>query len=443
MSELSRPGDQAWEQSETGEQREILKGPFFWLTAFYFIYCARTQDYIGALSHLPLAKFAGLLAALGLALSAGRTRRRFKDLPKESVYLLLLIAVLFASAFVSPVSRADALFNTLDFAKVYIAWVLTFLLVTSFARLRRIIFIQASSVAIVSLAALVKGHSVPRLFGVIGGFYSNPNDLAFGIVLSIPFCLAFLFNSKSVLTKIIWCLAILVMAITLFKTASRAGFIDLLVSGAVCLWYFGVKGKRHAMIVATLVLGVLILALTGGPLFERFTAISTGEGNAYGSYVERRMLMTLAVKATLHYPILGVGAQNFEAYSGLWRNVHVAYLQIAAEGGIPGLVFYLLFFSRGFANLKRLGKVGKLDREMSIFVGASWASLIGFVVGACFAPEVYQFFPYFTVCYTSVMLAMVEERNRAGVTAVSPAANRRLADFYLNRGRSRVFDPAR
>jgi len=443
MSTLSRFGDRPWGKIEPEKKAKVLKAAFFWLAAFYFVYCARIQDYVTALAYVPLAKISGVFAALSLVLSAGKTQRRLSELPREASYLFLLIAVLFASAVVSPVSRGDAFFNTLDFSKVYVGWILTFLLITTFQRLRLIVLIQVGSVALVSVAALVKGHSVPRLLGVIGGFYSNPNDLAFGIVLSIPFCLALLFISKNILTRIVWSCAILMMAITLFKTASRAGFIDLVISGAVSLWYFGVKGKRRSLVVVVVLVGVLILAVAGGPLFDRFSAISSGEGNAYGSYAERRMLMILAVEGTLRHPLLGVGAQNFVAYSGLWRNVHVAYLQIAVEGGIPGLILYLLFFARGFANLKRLSAVKDLDESMKIFIGASWASLIGFVVGACFAPEVYQFFPYFAVCYTSVMVALVEERRPVAVPAVSSSPKQRLADFYLNRGRSRAYYPAR
>ena len=36
--------------------------------------------------------------------------------------------------------------------------------------------------------------------------------------------------------------------------------------------------------------------------------------------------------------------------------------------------------------------------------------MIGFVIGALFAPEAYQFFPYFAVAYTSALVAMIKER---------------------------------
>src|ERR1035438_6040198 len=99
----------------------------------------------------------------------------------------------------------------------------------------------------------------------------------------------------------------------------------------------------------------------------------------------------------------------------------MTYLQIGVEGGIPAMVLYLMFFWCGFKNLKILRKTPNLDQHTILFVGALHSSLIGFVVGALFAPEAYQFFPYFAVAFTATLLQTVKERElEAGTTAVPP-----------------------
>lgn len=395
-------------------KREPLAGAFFWLSAFYVVYCARPEDWLPVLAYIPLAKISAVFALLSLLMSAGRSKRRFGDLPREAHYFFGMIGLLFVAAVFSPVWKGGAFFKTLDFAKAPIAWVMTFLLITTFARLRRIIFIQSASVALIALVSIVKGHSHPRLEGVIGGIYSNPNDLAFAIVLSLPFCFAFLLSTRSLPRKAAWAGAMLVMCTALFMTASRAGFIDLVVTGAVCLWLFGIKGKRLYLVAAAAVLVLLVGFAAGGRLKDRFVAISGNdldsgiEVSAHGSYEQRRHLIVESIKATAHYP-LGLGLGNFVSYNGTWREVHVSYLQIAAEGGIGAFVLYLLFFSRGFDNLKRLRRLPVSDPEIEIFSGALYATLIGFVVGAFFAPEAYQYFPYFAVAYTSVLLAIARD----------------------------------
>jgi O-antigen ligase len=422
---------------QSPEKKESFSAAFFWLTAFYFVYCARPADLIPGLGVIPLAKITGALAVLSLFLSIGRTTRKLKDLPKEAFYLLFLVILLFVSALLSPVWRGGAFFMVLDFAKVCVAWIATFLLVTTLRRLRRIIFLQSASVALISLAAMAKGRSVPRLEGVIGGFYSNPNDMAFAIVLSIPFCLAFLLSARGVLRKGAWSLAIVVMTVALMLTASRAGVIDLAISGVVLLWHFGVKGKRPYLIVGAIVLIVGSLLLAGKDLAVRFNGLfesgnSAEQDSAHESYEERRLLMTKAFEAITRHPILGVGAGDFVVYSGLWREVHVSYLEIAADGGIPVLILYLMFFARGFVNLRALSQRRDLDDETVLFMGALKSSLVGFVVGACFAPEAYQFFPYFTVCYTSVLWMMARERELSMVPEVvrSSSIHRHFAKAY-------------
>jgi hypothetical protein len=423
------------------------KGAFFWLSAFFVVYCARPEDWVPGLKYFPLAKITAILAIWGLFNALGRTKRTLKDLPKEARLLLIMIGLFYVGAFLSPVWRGGAVTRTIDFSKVYVAWVLVFLLITTFDRLRRIIFIQAFSVVVVCAAALVKGHSTPRLEGVLGGIYSNPNDLAFAIVLSMPFALAFMVTAKNALIKVLWLVGILVMAVAIFETASRAGFIDLIISGSVTLYFFAIKGKRPYLIVATGLIGVVIMAAAGGKLFDRFAALSGGsttEQSAYGSFEDRKYLMYRALDAIEHYPILGIGLRNFPTYSLIWHDVHMTYLQVCAEGGIAVLILYLMFFWRGFKNLKILRRTKNLDPDIVLFIGALQSSLVGFVVGACFAPEAYQFFPYFAVAFTATLLQTIKEQQQEpGSMQPPPKRPRHFLEVYADHRTSRSVSPVR
>ncbi len=419
---------------------------FFWLSAFYLVYCARPEDWIPGLLHIPLAKLTAIPALIFVF--STKTGRKFRDRPKEANYLFALIIILIVSALFSPVWRGGALSHTVDFSKVLVVWVLTFLVVMDFPRLRRIIFIQAASVAVIAVASMAKSQGHPRLEGVLGGIYSNPNDLAFAIVLSLPFCLAFLLNAKSAFKKMSWALAMLTMCSALFLTASRAGFIDLVISGSVCLWHFGVKGRRPHLIVIAVVLGALIMSVGGRQLKDRFAAIGGGdletttETKAESSFEARKYLMLRSLEVIEHYPLLGTGVDNFVVVSGDWHEVHMTYLQVAVECGIPALVIYLMFFARGFSNLRRLRRRRDLDVETTLFVGALHSSLIGFAVGALFAPEAYQFFPYFAVAYSSVLLAIVQEKDRILASSAGFSSNTtRPLRTYAIEPRSGSFAP--
>jgi len=420
---------------------------FFWLSGFFVVYCARPEDWIPGLKYIPLAKITAILAILGLFTALGKTKRTLKDLPKEARLLLIMIGLLYVGGFLSPVWRGGAVSRTMEFSKIYIAWVLVFLLITTFDRLRRIIFIQVFSVVVICAVALVKGHGTHRLEGVLGGIYSNPNDLAFAIVLSLPFALAFMVTARNAFIKVAWLCGMLVMAFAIFMTASRAGFIDLVISFSVALYYFAIKGRRLYLIVATGLIGVVVMAAVGGKLYDRFYALSgnsTSDESAYGSYEDRKYLMGRAVDAIDTYPIFGIGVRNFPTYSLIWHDVHMTYLQICAEGGIAVLILFLMFFGRGFKNLKILRHTKNLDPDIVLFVGALQSSMVGFVIGACFAPEAYQFFPYFAVAFTATLLQTIKEQQQEPGTAPPPPKKpRHFLEVYADHGTTGAVSPVR
>jgi O-antigen ligase len=396
--------------------RDPLRGAFFWLSIFYFVYCARPQDWVPGLQIIPLAKITGILTIASLLLSVGKTERKLSTLPREAYYLLWINALFLISAILSPVWKGGAFFHAVDFLKATVAWILVFLAVTTFKRLRRLVFIQACSVAAVSLVSTIKGHSTPRLEGVLGGIYSNPNELALAIVLSLPFCFAFFLMARDLLRKVVWAGAMVAMLVALLLTASRAGFITLVVAGLVCMWHFAVKGRRPHLIVGGGIIFVGLLVVAGGTLKDRFLAMSgddlqTGmESRAYGSFEERRYLIMRSIEGIENYPLFGIGMHNFAHYSGVWRDVHVAYLQICVEGGIPVLVLYLSLFWCAFRKLRQLRRKPSAIAEFGLLGGALHSSLIGFIVGASFAPIAYLYYPYFAVAYVAVLFAIVQEQ---------------------------------
>jgi hypothetical protein len=68
------------------------------------------------------------------------------------------------------------------------------------------------------------------------------------------------------------------------------------------------KGKRFYLIVATGLVGVVVMAAAGGKLYDRFAALSgdsATDQSAYGSYEDRKYLMVRAL-------------DGIEALSYLW-----------------------------------------------------------------------------------------------------------------------------
>lgn len=396
-------------EKRRSSRRKPLVSAYIALVLFMVIYFGRPEDWIPGLANVPLAKIAGILALLALVFSFRHIRNRF---PREVIYLVLLIGQLFLASMFSTVWRGGAFLLTVDFAKILLIVVVMTAVVNTMTRLRLLIFVQAASVALIAAVAVLKGRLLGgRLEGMLGGNYSNPNDLALAMVISLPLCLGLLFLSRNKLWKVALTLAMLAMAYVVFLTGSRGGFVALTITAVVCLWNFAIRGRRRYILVLVPLAGVILWLSSGDMLRKRLNGTFNQEddtASAYDSAQERQQLFWRSIAVTEEHPLFGVGPGNFQVISGMWRVTHNAFTQMSSEGGIPAFVLYVLILWYGFKNVNASKRFGRGQKESSILAGALQASLAGYVVGSVFTSTAYQFFPYFLVASTTALLWIVK-----------------------------------
>ena len=92
-----------------------------------------------------------------------------------------------------------------------------------------------------------------------------------------------------------------------------------------------------------------------------------------------------------------------------------------------------------------LHRMKDLDPNVRLFAGALTGSQVGFVVGALFAPEAYQFFPYFAAAFTATLLQTVKEQQKEGGGAAPPPTKKRhhFLEVYADRGTTGAVEPVR
>jgi putative inorganic carbon (hco3(-)) transporter len=394
----------------TAPRPEPLAGAYVALLLFVFLYFARLKDWMPGLSEVPLAKITGILALLALVFSLPSIRHR---LPREVFLLTFLVAQLYLASAVSPVWRGGALQATLDFTKVLIIVVVITLAVNSLKRLKRLIYIQAASVAVIATATLWKGHMIGgRLNGILGGSYSDPNDLALSMVVSLPLCLALLFLSRRIIWKALWTALMLAMTYAVFLTGSRGGFLALSTATAICLWEFAIRGRRRYLLVLAALVSVVVLPVASGMVFGRLKGtfdINDDASAAYTSSQARQQLLRRSVEITGQHPLFGVGPGNFAQVSGNWHVAHNSFTQMSAEGGIPAFLLYVLILWAGFKNVRAIKSLARGKTEEIVLARGLQASLGGFVVGSLFATFSYEFFPYMLVAYSTALFLLAKE----------------------------------
>jgi putative inorganic carbon (hco3(-)) transporter len=395
-------------------ERQPLASAYFWLVLFFVVYCARPEDWVPGLAVVPLAKIAGVFCALSFLVSVRQLRRH---LPRETIYMALLVFQLWLTVPMSPVWRGGAFYNTLDFSKVLLIVLVMGAAVTTIARLRRLIFVQTASVAAIAAVTLLRGGSrLGRLEGVVHGIYENSNELGLIMVLTMPFCIAFMLRTRNWWRKAVWAAAALLLIYGTMLTGSRGGLLALLVSGGVCLREFGIRGRRIGLVLGIGCVAMLLMFFSGDTVMYRFHAMfndqltAEGGGAAHGSAVQRQDLLWKSLAVTAEHPLFGIGPGNFNAVSGDWHTQHNSYTQMSSEGGVPAFILYMLLLWCALANLRKTNRQAPADSEESLFAMALRGSLYGFVVGSFFSSSAYQFFPYFLVGYTSALVAIVEAK---------------------------------
>jgi O-antigen ligase len=439
---ISIRAEQAMGSSEASAQRgtsrhQPLVAAYAGLLAFMFVYFARPEDWIPGFYYVPLAKITGILALVALACSIGQFRQR---IPREVFFLFLLVGQLFASSLLSPIWRGGSIATTLDFSKILLIVPLITGTVTSSGRLRWLLFSQAVSVAAIAAVVIWKGHQLGgRLEGMLGGNYTDPNDLALAITLSLPLCLALLFLSRTVMGKVFWSVSMLVMAYAVFLTGSRGGFAAFVVVVAICLWEFAIRGRRRYLLLLAALAGVVLWQFAGGMLAARFRGTFDPNDDttpAYASAQARQQLFWRSIEITKEHPIFGVGPGNFIQVSGLWHTTHNSLTLFSSEAGIPALILYVMILWCGFRNLRATIRLTRGQRELSVLARALYASFWGYLVGSLFLSWAYVFLPYILVGYTAPLRFIARksvlqaQRDLQAERATPESASRENAELY-------------
>jgi len=228
--------------------------------------------------------------------------------------------------------------------------------------------------------------------------------------LIIPLCLfAALFLSNQIKTKWYWLALFFILVLTVFiLTIARSGYLGL-AAGLLVIILFRVKSyfslKKQIFVVIVLVFtGLACLGLLGNS-YKLFLAHGQAplQGDEEASSAERKMTIKKGLAAYLSQPILGIGLGNYGPYfanypskmpaSG-WQTVNNQYVEILAEMGLVGAVFFGIFL---LAILARswLAFWQTKDQFLSAVLLGLTAALVGILVQFYFFSTLYIVYIWF------------------------------------------------
>lgn len=401
---LAVPGRRTFPLSDPNERSRF---GYWTMVVFSFLYYFRPGDIIPGLGALHLAKVTGVVALFALLTEVNRVRS--KKLPVELKLIVALFAWMVLTIPFAFWRGGSAQVVFFESSKTVIVGLTLVLTVTRLLELRRLIFMQALGVALMTIAAVIVNNRMQgRLAGVGDALLSNPNDLAMNIALNWPLCLLFLLTSRGVFKKLFWAFAMLVMIYALMATYSRAGFMALIVAIVICLWEFGIRGRRTYLvgIAGLCMLGTLLVA-PGNYLKRLETLVGKFQEGDYdrGSAEARKELLALSLKVSATHPLFGVGPGNFPAYTGRWLVTHNTYTQLSSECGVIGLLLFLMLLWKTFRTLRQLRRMppSSENDDALLYASAFRASMAAYLLGAFFSSSAYELFPYYMVIYVMLL----------------------------------------
>jgi probable O-glycosylation ligase (exosortase A-associated) len=402
----------------------ILFNPFFGLYLFTYLLYLKPEVFGSVCDSLHITRVIAFSTLIALFLNAGKKGeiKFFNDI--QSRWLIVLGIVMCLSVATS-IWRGNTIDFLADFIKIYVAYFLIINLVSSLRRYRAVVWAMIASMAGIGLFSIKAYYasggllSGDRMFGAFSGaLFSDPNDMAMGFIMLLPFLYYDLFRDNLILRKVVLLATIGLFLWGIVLTQSRGGFIGM---GAmlIVLW---LRSRRKVMFA---ILGIFILGLawplTPHSFRDRMLSIRTSatDDNAAISRVD-------AWKAggnMMKHRIFGVGAGNFgEGFvlyrppdavdvPGMRRVAHNMFIQVGGETGFAGFAIFILMIGSSLTSLNRTkknilkeGDTKKEERrEILLLADATFLSLIGYCASGMFLAQSYNFVLYYLIGFSVVL----------------------------------------
>ena len=234
-------------------------------------------------------------------------------------------------------------------------------LISNIDQCRKVYYALAFSLIPILFATVVFQAQLQGREGTSFGTLSNPNDLAFSILVLIPFAV-FVISSESALNwKTIVCVLAIGFAIMkTLRTGSRGALLSITIATLI-VFFVGKMKTRLKMLAGTALICVIALAATPDNVMRRYATVFNGtsyeadmdadERSAVESSRARKMLFEESVRVMWEYPVFGVGPGIFSAALAneqekrgelqTWHEAHNTFTQLGSEAGIPALLIYL------------------------------------------------------------------------------------------------------
>ena len=202
------------------------------------------------------------------------------------------------------------------------------------------------------------------------GLAGQANVLGFDMTVCLAAGVGLLFATRSHLRRGVLVALMALCLSGLFLSLSRAALVAAI--AMVLFWLYRSRQIENLkyVILAGLVLAVIALMVPESVYARLETVFDRSARQGDASIQSRFVQYSLAFKAFFSSPLWGVGGENFMAwtarqpggFSNRW-SVHNAYLAVAAEQGLLGLVPYVAILLLTWIDFTRCRQIARAHRR--------------------------------------------------------------------------------
>lgn len=232
-------------------------------------------------------------------------------------------------------------------------------------RVRSLLTVSAVSVGLLGVRAAVEFLITGGQFRVVGvgGVTLEANEFALALNMAITMLVGLSYVETRRWVRYAFRSIAVCCLVGVIGTFSRSGFLGLSLALLLLAWY----SKRRILSLSMLALAAIgLLPFAPQKALNRYQSIPTA-AQMDPSAIARIQTWETGLKMIKAHPLLGVGPLNFQnQYSHYFvekylsaanyrpRAPHNAYISLAAESGIPSMLFFVSFISAAIVTMARL-----------------------------------------------------------------------------------------
>jgi len=237
------------------------------------------------------------------------------------------------------------------------------------------------------------------------GMFDNPNDLAYSVVLVVPFALGLLFQTKSFLIRIVALILFSTSIYCIYLTRSRGGQLALFTTlgSWMYLWINNPKWRRR-MLFAGGVFLLLIFSVKTAGYREDASAMGRIESWAEGWQMIKSQ------------PLVGVGKDQFIEHHNV--DSHNSFVRAGAELGLFGLYAFVGMVYYAVITIFEIQRMPESRKWRPYYAGFG-GFVVSYVIASLFSTRTYDLVFLITIALLGVLgrmaLAGTDKVNSDGI----------------------------